>query len=112
VHLMGGRVWVESEVGRGSIFHFTAGFGLVDSSPGVPATSDAIDLQGLSVLVVDDNTTNRRLLEEILLGWHMRPSLSAEATEALAALRIAQESGTPFPLVLTDFQMPGIYGFA
>src|SRR6185436_1071395 len=62
-------------------------------------------------LVVDDNATNRRLLEEMLLGWGMLPALTASATEALACLRVAHDEGQPFPLVVTDFQMPEADGF-
>ena len=75
------------------------------------AVPDAVDLRDLPVLIVDDNATNRRLLEEMLLGWRMVPTLAASAPEALAALRVAQESGRPFPLVLTDVQMPDADGF-
>ena len=75
------------------------------------AVPDAVDLRDLPVLVVDDNATNRRLLEEMLIGWRMVPTLAASVPEALAALRAAQESGRPFRLVLTDVQMPDADGF-
>ncbi|MDP9268056.1 MAG: response regulator [Acidobacteriota bacterium] len=110
VQRMGGRVWVESEVGKGSIFHFTARFDAAHGSAAV-APVDAFDLSGLTVLVVDDNATNRRLLEEMLVSWGMLPALAASAPYALARLRAAQASGRPFPLVLTDFQMPEADGF-
>ena len=112
VQMMGGHLWVESEEGRGSTFHFTANFGLGKSPTGSVAVSRSTDLRGLRVLVVDDNATNRRILEEQLIGWRMRPMLAAGGREALVALRLAKDSGTPFPLVLTDVRMPDMDGFA
>jgi two-component system sensor histidine kinase/response regulator len=102
---MGGRIWVDSEAGHGSTFHFTAKFGAVPA-PFVAAAPDTVDLRGLNVLIVDDNATNRRLLEAMLRGWAMVPTLAPSASDALAALRAAQQSGKPFPLVLADVQMP------
>jgi two-component system, sensor histidine kinase and response regulator len=112
VQLMGGRIWVESEEGRGSGFHFTASFALVAAPAVVLPVSDAVDLRGLRVLVVDDNATNRRVLEGMLLGWRLVPTLTASVTEALAAMRLAQGTGSGFRLVLTDAQMPDQDGFA
>ena len=111
VRLMGGRLWVESEAGQGSTFHFTASFTPAQASAAEAAAPDAVDLRDLPVLIVDDNATNRHVLEEMLLGWRMVPTLTASAPDALAALRVAEESGKPFPLVLTDFQMPVTDGF-
>jgi CheY-like chemotaxis protein len=103
-------MWVESEAGRGSTFHFTAHFAPVKAIATMEAVPDAVGLRGVPVLVVDDNATQRRVLERILIGWSMVPTLAASVPDALAALRLAQESGRAFPLVLTDFQMPGADG--
>jgi CheY-like chemotaxis protein len=108
--MMGGHIWVESTHGQGSTFHFTARFGVAKSSePSAPAPeSSLIDKR---VLVVDDNATNRRILEEILRSWRMKPTLAADGHEALSRLEQALVAGTPFSLVLTDANMPEMDGF-
>jgi signal transduction histidine kinase/CheY-like chemotaxis protein len=111
VQLMGGRLSVESAPGSGSIFQFTVTFAAANT-PSMTAPSDAVDLHDLPVLVVDDNATNRQLLAQMLIGWRMVPTLAVSVLEALAALRVAQEAGRPFTLVLTDIQMPVADGFA
>jgi PAS domain S-box-containing protein len=112
VELMGGRMRIESEVGRGSRFNFIARLGVLDAAATGPAVLNAADLDGLPVLIVDDNATNRRILEEMLLSWRMRPASVDGAHAALVALREAMQAGAPFRLVLSDGLMPGIDGFA
>ena len=111
VELMGGRIWIESQVGRGSRFNFIAHLGVGDAAA-TAAAPDLAGLHGLPVLIVDDNATNRRILEEMLLSWRMQPVPADGAQPGLAVLRQALEAGTPFRLVLVDGLMPGIDGFS
>ena len=110
VHLMGGRIWMESEPNKGSKFHFTVRFGVEKSKKRALAREPV--LHGLRVLIVDDNATNRRILEEVLTNWRMQPSAVDSAEAAIAALERAAASGTPYAMMLLDGHMPGTDGFA
>jgi len=111
VKMMGGRIWVESEVGKGSVFHLLVPFSLGKAS--LPTHSaDLISLADLPVLVVDDNATNRQVLERILARWGMKPAVAEGGGVALDIMRRAHETGSPFVLALTDAHMPGMDGFA
>ncbi|HMC82772.1 MAG TPA: response regulator, partial [Candidatus Polarisedimenticolia bacterium] len=106
VDLMGGRLWVESRLGQGSTFHFTVGLGLRGERSRTPTR-----LRGVSVLVVDDNVTNRHILEEMLSSWRMRPTAADSAREALASIERASAGGKPIRIVLADALMPEMDGF-
>ncbi len=111
IQLMDGRAWVESAPGLGSVFHVTARFGLQPEAAATHPASGTDRLIGLPILIVDDNHTNRRILEEVLTNWHARPIAVAGSAEALAALGEASDLGEPFALVLLDGLMPGMDGF-
>jgi two-component system, sensor histidine kinase and response regulator len=107
--MMGGELWVESEPGHGSCFHFTARLGVSKKQRGKqPAERN---LRDVAVLVVDDNATNLLVLQEILAHWGMQVRAEAGAKAAVRFARAAADAGSPIPLVIADAHMPEEDGF-
>jgi signal transduction histidine kinase/DNA-binding response OmpR family regulator len=111
VPMMGGRMWVESEPGQGSQFHFTALLGKAEAQAAERGKAEISALHGVHALVIDDNATNRRLLQTILQGWDMKPTMADSGASGLEQMKATAERGDPCRLVLLDAQMPGMDGF-
>jgi two-component system sensor histidine kinase/response regulator len=111
IAMMGGRIWLESRVGKGSTFHFTARFGVAKKAAVRPPPKDPGPLENLRVLVVDDNATNRQILERTLSYWRMRPTAVSSAAAALNLLHDAKAAGAPYRLMVADCHMPDMDGF-
>ncbi len=109
IEMMGGHLQLESEPGKGSRFYFTARFELGSATSAF--SEPTAELKEKRVLIVDDNATNRRILQDTLTRWQMQPQGAAEGVAAMSMLQEARTAGRPFHLVLTDGNMPGMDGF-
>jgi len=108
--MMGGKIWVESEVGRGTHFSFTARFEVTDKRTESELGTAPESLRGVKILVVDDNPTNRRILKGVLQRWNAQITCVESGKQGLAEMDLAREREDPFHVVLTDMHMPEMDG--
>jgi len=111
VELMGGNIWVESELEKGSTFHFTVSLELQTTVEAPPVPARYEDLLNLPVLVVDDNATNRHILQDMLSQWGLRPTLAESAEKALELLQMSAAGDKKYRFIITDANMPLMDGF-
>ncbi len=111
VRLMDGTLWVKSQLGQGSTFYFTLTLKLGDNANPPVTKLEQDELGGLTALIVDDNATNRQILDEMMSHWGLQTTLCSGASSALRELERAASEQQPFDLVLLDAMMPVVDGF-
>lgn len=111
VSLMNGRIWVESQLGAGSVFHFTARFEFASQPVKRVFPGEKSSLENVRVIIVDDNQSNRTILSETVRSWGMIPTAVGDSASAVELINEANQKGEPFALALVDFMMPGMNGF-
>jgi PAS domain S-box-containing protein len=112
INKMCGRIWIESKVGEGTTFHFTARFGVRDTPSPTLKHANPRGLSGLRTLIVDDNAVNCRILREMLLNWRMKPTVVRSGQAGFQEMLRAAKSHSAYQLVLLDAMMPEMDGFA
>ena len=112
VGLMGGRIWIESEPGKGSTFQFITRFKVQPADGEVDDLRHDIDIRGVRVLVVDDNASSREIIQEMLESWGLFSKAAAGAEESKQILAQIEQSRIPFDLILIDSEMPESDGFS
>jgi len=106
---MGGRIWIESEAGKGTTAFFTARFG-IQKEYKEPVDMYDVEIKGLKTLIIDDNATNRMILREILSGWGAFGVEAEDGETGITKVKMAKESGMPYDLILLDYYMPVLDG--